>query len=68
MSLRTSMITAALLAAFGAAALTTSASAAPLSPAPAAAVSGVQDTVTNVRWHPIRRMRRMMHRHRHHRM
>jgi hypothetical protein len=69
--LRTSMITAALLAAFGAAALVTPASAAPLSPAPAATVAGAQDNVTNVRWHPIRRMhraeRRFMHRHFRHR-
>lgn len=65
--LRTSLITAALLAAFGATALITPASAAPLSPAPAATVSG-DHAVTNVRWHPIRRMRRMMHRHRHHRV
>lgn len=71
--MRTSLITAALLAAFGAAALTTPASAAPLSPVPAATVAGAQDSITNVRWHPIRRMhraeRRFMHRHFHrHRM
>jgi hypothetical protein len=61
------MITAALLATLGAAALTTSASAAPLSPAPAVAVAGVHDSIVDVRWHPIRRMRRMMHRNRYHR-
>ncbi|KAA0113526.1 hypothetical protein CIW48_29670 [Methylobacterium sp. P1-11] len=69
--MRTSMITAALLAALGTAALTMPASAAPLSPAPAAAVTGAQDSITNVRWHPIRRMhraeRRFMHRHFRHR-
>jgi hypothetical protein len=62
------MITAALLATFGAAALTAPASAAPLSLAPAANIAGAQASITNVRWHPIRRMRRMMHGRRHHRM
>ena len=66
--MRTSMITAALLATLGAAALSTSASAAPLSPAPAASVIGAQDGIVDVRWHPIRRMRHMMHRRGHHRM
>ncbi|MEE7505058.1 hypothetical protein MMR14E_18375 [Methylobacterium mesophilicum] len=69
--MRTSVITAALLAAFGAAALTTPASAAPLSPAPAATVAGAQEGITNVRWHPIRRMhraeRRFVRRHFRHR-
>jgi hypothetical protein len=76
LSLRTSILTAALLAAFGAAALTTPASAAPLSPVPAATVAGTQDGIVNVRYHPIRRMHRaerrmrhrMMHRHMRHRM
>ena len=66
--MRTSMITAALLTAFGAAALVTPASAAPLNPVPAATVTGAQESITNVRWHPIRRMRHMMHRRGHHRM
>lgn len=69
--LRTSMITAALLAAFSAAAFVAPASAAPLSPAPAATVAGAPDSITDVRWHPIRRMhraeRRFMHRHFRHR-
>ena len=69
--MRTSMITAALLTAFGVAALATPASAAPLSPVPAATVAGVQNNITDVRWHPIRRMhraeRRFMHRHFHRR-
>lgn len=63
------MITAALLTAFGTAALTAPASAAPLSPAPAMTVAGAEDGIVNVRWHPIRRMhraeRRFMHRHFH---
>jgi hypothetical protein len=65
------MITAALLAVFGAAALTTPASATPLSPAPAATVAGAQANITDVRWHPIRRMhraeRRFVRRHFHRR-
>jgi hypothetical protein len=62
------MITAAVLAAFGAVALATPASAAPAGPAPATAFAGAQDSIVNVRWHPIRRMRQALHRHRHHRM
>lgn len=62
------MITAALLATFSAAAFVAPASAAPLSPVPAATVAGAPGSITDVRWHPIRRMRRMMHRHRHHRV
>jgi hypothetical protein len=62
------LITAALIAAFGVTALLSPASAAPLSSAPAASVAGVQDSIVNARWHPIRRMRRMMHRRGHHRV
>jgi hypothetical protein len=62
------MITAALIATLGVAALTTPASAAPLSPAPAVGITGVHDGLVDVRWHPIRRMRHMMHRRGHHRM
>ncbi|MCJ2021209.1 hypothetical protein MKK84_27970 [Methylobacterium sp. E-065] len=69
--MHTSVITAALLAAFSVAALAKPASAAPLSPVPAATVAGAQDGITEVRWHPIRRMhnaeRRFMHRHFRHR-